>query len=126
MCKLFIGADPDLWTPSTRSLRIDGMVTSLRLENLFWETLEDLAARDGLRVPQLVTRLYLESLDEGHDMGNFTSFLRVCCLRFVDLQLADLVPTNPAVQIADLPADDILGLEKSRRQNRSRPAAKTH
>ena len=37
MCKLFIKADPDLWVSTTHSLRIDGMVTSVRLENYFWQ-----------------------------------------------------------------------------------------
>ena len=81
MCQLFIDADPALWTSHTRSFRMDGMVTSVRLEEMFWRTLETIGHRDDLTVPQLLHRLYNESLDAGHDVGNFTSFLRVCCLR---------------------------------------------
>ena len=33
MCKLFVNADPELWVSKTHSLRIDGMVTSVRMEN---------------------------------------------------------------------------------------------
>ena len=75
MCKLFINADPELWVSKTHSLRIDGMVTSVRMENAFWHVLAELAERDGMNLPQMITRLYHESIDAGHDLGNFTSFL---------------------------------------------------
>lgn len=32
MCELFINANSDLWSSKTKSLRIQGMVTSIRLE----------------------------------------------------------------------------------------------
>ena len=85
MCRLFIDADPALWTSHIRSFRKHGMVTSVRLEKMFWRTLEIIGQRDDLTVPQLLHRLYNESLDAGHGLENFTSFLRVCCLRFIDL-----------------------------------------
>lgn len=91
MCRVFIGADPMLWESQTRSIRMDGMVTSVRLENMFWSVLEEIAARDDMYVPQLLHQLYNESIDEGHDLGNFTSFLRVCCLRYIDLRLKGLL-----------------------------------
>ena len=96
MCKLFIQADPELWRSATHSLRIDGMVTSVRMENYFWHILEEIARRDGMNTAQMITRLYHESIDAGHDLGNFTSFLRVCALRYQALQLtrAALVPTS--------------------------------
>lgn len=96
MCKLFIGADPRLWESHTRSIRMDGMVTSVRLENMFWMVLEEIARAEDMNVPQLLHQLYEESLDAGHDVGNFTSFLRVCCLRFVDLRLRGLLPAGAA------------------------------
>ena len=55
MCKLFIGASPDLWESTTRSLRIDGMVTSVRLEAYFWRVLEEVAARDSLTLPEMLS-----------------------------------------------------------------------
>lgn len=108
MCKLFINAEPELWKSSTRSLRIDGMVTSVRLENYFWSTLEAIAQRDDLNIPQMLTRLYHESIDAGHDLGNFTSFLRVCCMRYLALQLSGDIPTDKNIAIAALDANDIL------------------
>jgi len=35
MCELFIGANSELWASKTRSLRIDGVATSVRMENFF-------------------------------------------------------------------------------------------
>ena len=121
MCQLFIDADPALWTSHTRSFRMDGMVTSVRLEEMFWRTLETIGQRDDLTVPQLLHRLYNESLDAGHDIGNFTSFLRVCCLRFIDLQLSGFVPQETRVKISQLPASDILKLEAAHR-SKAKPA----
>ncbi|MCR4377446.1 MAG: ribbon-helix-helix domain-containing protein [Rhodospirillales bacterium] len=111
MCKLFINADPVMWESSTRSLRIDGMVTSVRLENFFWNTLEEIAARDGMTPPQMITRLYHESIDAKHDLGNFTSFLRVCCGRYLALQLSGDIPARADIPIAALDADAILSKE---------------
>lgn len=119
MCQLFINADPALWASHTRSFRMDGMVTSVRLEALFWRALETIGARDDLTVPQLLHRLYNESLDAGHDVGNFTSFLRVCCLRYLDLQLRGLIPTDPQVRLSDLLAGDILTLETAEHGKRA-------
>lgn len=118
MCQLFIDADPALWASHTRSFRMDGMVTSVRLEEMFWRALETIGERDDLTVPQLLHRLYNESLDYGHDIGNFTSFLRVCCLRFLDLQLRGLIPLEDNVALSGLLADDILAIEAYERQKR--------
>ncbi len=115
MCKLFINADPLLWKSSTRSLRIDGMVTSVRLENYFWSTLETIAERDEMNIPCMLTRLYHESIDAGHDLGNFTSFLRVCCMRYLALQLSVDIPMSKSVAINTLDADSILSNEIEKR-----------
>ena len=108
MCKLFIDADPELWRSATHSLRIDGMVTSVRLENYFWQILEQIAQRDEMNRAQMITRLYHESIDAGHDLGNFTSFLRVCALRYLALQLSGDIPARDDVAIATLDAETIL------------------
>lgn len=113
MCKLFIEADPQLWSSQTRSLRIDGMVTSIRLENAFWKILDEIARRDDLTIPAIITRLYHESIDAGHDMGNFTSFLRVCCSRYLALQLNGEIPQDLSIPICELDADSILHNEKA-------------
>ncbi len=114
MCRVFIGADPKLWESVTRSFRMEGMVTSVRLEQMFWSVLEDIAQRQDLNVPQLLHQLYNESIDEGHDLGNFTSFLRVCCMRFLDLQLSGLIAKDAAKDFEALAVEDILSKERVR------------
>ena len=114
MCKLFINANPELWLSKTHSLRIDGVVTSVRMENAFWHVLEELAERDSMNLPQMITRLYHESIDAGHDLGNFTSFLRVCALRYLELQLSGDIPKDTRVPIAALDADRILASKRSK------------
>ena len=47
MCKVFVCADPTLYDTSTRSLRLHGVVTSIRLENHFWYVLGEIGQRDG-------------------------------------------------------------------------------
>lgn len=126
MCRLFVGADPSLWESHTRSFRMDGMVTSVRLETMFWSTLEDIAANDDLNIPQLLHRLYNESIDEGLDLGNFTSFLRVCCLRFIDLQVKGLIPSADSVGFDLLPSEDILRIEAERRSLKKAAPVKSH
>lgn len=122
MCKLFVHADSELWISRTHSLRIDGMVTSIRMENAFWNALTEIAARDGMNLPQMITRLYHESIDAGHDLGNFTSFLRVCAMRYLALQLNGDIPRDPQVPIASLNADKIL----ARNMDQKPPSEATH
>ena len=121
MCRLFVGASADLWESQTRSVRMDGMVTSVRLEKMFWTVLEEIAEKDDLNIPQLLHQLYNESIDEGHDLGNFTSFLRVCCLRYLNLQLQGFLSKE---QGSNLKPEEILALEdEANRALESRKAA---
>ncbi|WP_331280682.1 ribbon-helix-helix domain-containing protein [Halomonas sp. BC04] len=65
MCRLFIGAEPELWEPQTRSMRLYGVSTSVRLERFFWEVLEEVGRRDDLTLSQLVANLSRESAEAG-------------------------------------------------------------
>lgn len=114
MCNLFVSADPDLWSSQTRSIRIAGAVTSIRLEKAFWTTLDEIGRRDGYSQSELITTLYNESIANGHDITNFTSFLRVCALRYHSLMANDEIPKSLDVPIADLVVKDILARESAR------------
>lgn len=113
MCQIFINADPDLYTTRSRSIRLHGVATSLRLENLFWNVLEEIGERDGLSVPRLVSRLYDELVVSRRleEHANFTSFLRVTCMRYQQLQLAGRIPTDPRIPIRGLDAAWVLATE---------------
>jgi predicted DNA-binding ribbon-helix-helix protein len=112
MCRIFISADPDLYRSRSRSLRLHGVATSIRLENLFWRVLAEIGGRDGMSVTQLITRLYDELMEAGGDGANFTSFLRVCCGRYLTLQLAGRIPADASVPIRSLDADFVLAGER--------------
>lgn len=114
MCKLFINADSQLWQTRLRSVRIEGFSTSVRLENLYWRVLEELAARDGMTLTQLLSRLYGELLETHGEVENFSSFLRVCCGRYLMLQLSGDIPRDLGHPIRSLDADGILAREARR------------
>lgn len=112
MCKIFISADPELYRCRSRSLRLSGVATSIRLENLFWQVLEEIGTRDGLSVTQLITRLYDELAEAGGDCANFSSFLRVSCGRYLALQVSGRIPADTGVPIRSLDPDWVLAGEQ--------------
>ncbi|MBB4197935.1 aryl-sulfate sulfotransferase [Rhodoblastus sphagnicola] len=114
MCQLFIKADPDLWRQKLRSVRLSGFSTSVRLENIYWRLLQDIAAREKMSVNAILARLYEELLETQGEVDNFASFLRVCCARYLMLQLAGDIPADPTQPIAGLDAPMILAREKAR------------
>jgi predicted DNA-binding ribbon-helix-helix protein len=87
MCGIYINADPILYESRTRSLRIHGVITTVRLENLFWDVLCEIAARENLTTSQFAVKLYDELIAlRGELPTNFASFLRVCCLRYLSMR----------------------------------------
>jgi predicted DNA-binding ribbon-helix-helix protein len=112
MCQIFINADPALYATRSRSLRVHGVSTSIRLENMFWSVLEEIGRRDGMTVNQLIARLYDELIEAGVDGANFTSFLRVCCTRYLSLQLAGRIPADLSVPIGSLDPAWVLAGER--------------
>jgi len=78
----------DEWQSTTRSIRIDGTVTSVRLENFYWRVVGEIARRNGLQIPQLMTSLSKAAKSGETKHSNFTSFIRVCCGRYLDGEIA--------------------------------------
>ena len=68
-----------------------GVVTTLRLENQFWDILSEIAQADGMTTNQLVAKLYEEVMDYRGEVVNFASFLRVSCTRYLS-QRSDQAP----------------------------------
>lgn len=102
MCEIFIKADPSLYEARARSIRLHGVVTSIRLENLFWETLEEIAMRDGMSTSQLIAKLYDELVAYRGQVDNFASFLRVCCLRYQTLMAAGALSSDKHLPLAGI------------------------
>ena len=89
MCSVYVNADPIQYEARTRSLRINNVLTTIRLENLFWDVLAEIASREGKTTNQMVAALHEELFIKRDDNPNFTSFLRVCCLRYLSLPRLD-------------------------------------
>src|SRR6185312_9512104 len=58
MCSLFAHQPQRDYESQTRSLRIDGHCTSIRLEMSFWDTLEEIAAKEGMTLAKFLTTLH--------------------------------------------------------------------
>jgi len=88
------------------------------MENFFWQVLEEIAKRDGMSSNQVITRLYHESIDADHDLGNFTSFLRVCCGRYLALIADGEISANISESLRSVDSSGILAREGLRRMER--------
>jgi predicted DNA-binding ribbon-helix-helix protein len=98
MCELYVKADPILYESRSRSLRIRGVVTTLRLENQFWDILAEIAAVDGMTTNQLISKLYDEVMEYRGEVVNFASFLRVSCTRFLSQRPSNVRELMPRLQ----------------------------
>ena len=108
MCEVFISADPQSYEGRTRSVRLHGVVTSIRLENLFWQVLEEIARRDSMTVVHLIEKLYDELVTARGGVGNFTSFLRVSALRYEAMVAQGRIPADVRVPIRSLDPSTVL------------------
>ena len=82
MCEIFAGQNPKNYAFETRSVRLMGHVTSVKLETKFWEVIEDIADAQNMTQAQFLTQLYSEALEIHGEIPNFASLLRCCCLMF--------------------------------------------
>lgn len=80
MCHVFANQHPDSYAFETRSIRLNGQSTSIRLEKIFWRQLERIAARQDMSVPRFISTLHDEVLDLWGEVANFTSHLRCICV----------------------------------------------
>lgn len=109
MCKMFSGQDPDLYESQTRSIRLGGHATSIRLEAAFWTMLESIAAEQGVPLARFLTKLHDEVLDFRGEITNFTSLLRCACLTYA----ADVKGRDPMLAAIKDEAGRDFGLGKS-------------
>ena len=65
------------------SVKISGQLTSLSLENEFWDQIKAIAAEKEVTVAG-----YVESVDRARQNGNLSSALRVAAFRFIKDKLA--------------------------------------
>ena len=84
MCHLFASQFPESYAFETRSIRLNGQSTSLRLEKVFWTILEQIAEGEGMTVPRFISTLHSEVVLVWGEVANFTSHLRCICLVAVE------------------------------------------
>lgn len=84
MCEIYSGAETNLFELKSRSVRIDGVVTSIRLEAVFWKIIEEIAEDAEISVAEFLSRIYREVVEKRGEIGNFTSLLRVACTTYLN------------------------------------------
>jgi len=103
MCRIYAGTDPKEYEPVTRSLRLHGAVTSIRLEARFWAILDEMAEGEGTSTPKFLAKLHDEVLELHGTVGNFTSLLRVAATIYLGSRspaVAHELGSTPAVALA--------------------------
>jgi predicted DNA-binding ribbon-helix-helix protein len=102
MCEFFVKADPIKYEQRSRSVRIHGVLTSLRLENMVWDILAEMAEQEGCTTNALIALFHDEILAHRGEVPNFASFLRVTCMRY--LRRASDASTAPRLTIVPVAA----------------------
>jgi predicted DNA-binding ribbon-helix-helix protein len=82
MCRVFASQPVATYEPETRSIRLGGHATSIRLERAFWQILEEIAIRQGVTLPRFLNTLHDEVLEIHGACHNFASLLRCTCLKY--------------------------------------------
>ena len=101
MCEFFIKADPIQYEQRTRTVRIHGALTSIRLENMVWDVLAEIAEEESLTTNALISKFHDEILATRGEVLNFASFLRITCLRYLRrLSMTHALPAPKPVLVA--------------------------
>jgi predicted DNA-binding ribbon-helix-helix protein len=98
---MFASQDPEIYRTITRSVRLNGFSTSIRLEALFWSILDQIAKQEGMSTGRFISKLHDEVLELRGEVGNFTSLLRVTCSVFIE--------RNQGMNIVQSAQDDLAG-----------------
>jgi predicted DNA-binding ribbon-helix-helix protein len=83
MCRVLFAVDSSAYAYETRSVRLAGHVTSIRLEAAFWAILEEIAAAQNVSLGKFLTKIHDEVLEFEGEAVNFSSLLRCACLNYV-------------------------------------------
>lgn len=83
MCKIYSSTPPADYAYVTKSVRLNGAVTSIRLERRFWSILDRLAEGEGATIGKFLSNLYDEALAIQGRVDNFASLLRVACTTYL-------------------------------------------
>jgi len=84
MCQIFASIPREKYGYQSRSIRIRGHVTSIRLEAMYWQILEESAQAQEMTLAQFLSQLYDEVLKLDGEVYNFTSLLRCGCINYLN------------------------------------------
>jgi len=108
MCEYFVKADPIQYELRTRTVRIHKVLTSIRLENMIWDILAEMAEEEGCTTNALIAKFYDEILTHrGEEVPNFASFLRVTCMRYLRRRLLLAERRQPTPLALAVPPDQV-------------------
>jgi predicted DNA-binding ribbon-helix-helix protein len=105
MCEFFVKADPIQYEQRTRTVRVHGVLTSIRLENLVWDVLAEMAEAEGCTTNALVVQFHDEIVAHRGELPNFASFLRVTCLRYLQRRARQAEVAAEGAALHPSPAD---------------------
>jgi predicted DNA-binding ribbon-helix-helix protein len=83
MCRIFSAQTAERYAYQTRSIRLGGHATSIRLEAAFWDILEEIALLQNVTLGRFLSKLHDEVLEFNGETMNFTSLLRCACLTYL-------------------------------------------
>jgi predicted DNA-binding ribbon-helix-helix protein len=117
MCEFFVKADPIQYEQRSRTVRIRNVLTSIRLENMVWDILAEMAEEEGCTTNALIAKFHDEILAHRGEVPNFASFLRVTCMRYLhrkmiqnEKALTSEQPPAPFAPGAAVPAPKLVAL----------------
>ena len=84
MCHIFAGQSPANYRPITRSFRLRGHSTSVRLEAKVWQIIDEIATAQGMSTPQFLASIHEEMEQSYGTVRNFASLLRCACLLYLE------------------------------------------
>lgn len=90
MCEYFVKADPIQYEQRSRTVRIRGVLTSIRLENMVWDVLAEMAEAERCTTNSLIATFHDEIHAHRGEVPNFASFLRVTCMRYLHRRVLEL------------------------------------
>ncbi|MDE3010124.1 MAG: ribbon-helix-helix domain-containing protein [Pseudomonadota bacterium] len=122
MCEYFVKADPIQYEQRSRTVRIRNVLTSIRLENMVWDILAEMAEEEGCTTNALIAQLHDEILAHRGEVPNFASFLRITSMRYLrrcmmnceraaarKSELTPAGPEDPAPRAIEVTAPRLVG-----------------
>jgi predicted DNA-binding ribbon-helix-helix protein len=119
MCEYFVKADPIQYEQRSRTVRIRNVLTSLRLENMVWDILAEMAEEEGCTTNALISKFHDEILAHRGEVPNFASFLRVTSMRY----LRRCVISMERQQAQALSASNVMSIPNRAQANEAVPKA---